>query len=66
MVFYPRDELKYLYYIDLNNNYDSKKISFLQEMKKDLTNNNILIENKQFKEYFFLDILSYFARKNKK
>lgn len=46
-----KEYLKYLYYIDLNNNYDSKKISFLQEMKKDLTNNNILIENKQFKEY---------------
>lgn len=43
--------LKYLYVIDIDKEYENKKLNNLKEIKKELINNNLLIENKAFKEY---------------
>ena len=43
--------LKNLYPIDINKNYKSNKLNFLKDLKKELIDNNLLIENKGFKDY---------------
>ena len=43
--------LKNLYPIDINKNYKSNKLNFLKDLKKELIDNNLLIENKVFKDY---------------
>lgn len=40
-----------LYVIDINKNYKAEKLNFLKELKKELIANNLLKENKAFKEY---------------
>ena len=43
--------LKYLYVIDENKIYQNKKINFLQKLKKELIQENLLEYNPAFKEY---------------
>ena len=43
--------LSYMNIIDINKEYKSNKINNLKEIKKDLLTNNLLIENKYFKNY---------------
>ena len=43
--------LNNLYGIDINKNYKSKKLNFLKDLEKELLDNNMLIENKIFKNY---------------
>ena len=43
--------LKNLYVIDISKDYSSPKLKFLQNIKKELLENNLLEENKNFKKY---------------
>ena len=43
--------LKYLYVIDENKNYKSKKLQFLRDLKLDLINNNYLVFSSDFSDY---------------
>ena len=43
--------LKNLYVIDIEKNYKSEKLNFLKDLKLELKNNNLLIENPNFKSY---------------
>jgi len=55
--------LKYLYVIDDNKKYKNKKLIFLQDIKKDLINNNLLIINKAFKsniKKYDIEIKNYY------
>ena len=40
--------LKYLYVIDIDKDYKEKKLNFLKEIKKELLENNLLIEKQSF------------------
>ena len=46
-----KEYLNYLYVIDINKNYKSNKLKFLKDLKIELLNNNLLIENSNFKKY---------------
>ena len=48
---FAKDLIKYLYYINANATYEHQKLIFLQEIKENLTNNNLLKENTLFKTY---------------
>ena len=55
--------LKNLYYIDLNKKYSSSKLEYLKSIKKELLDNNLLIENKYFKKYIEnknIKVLNYY------
>ena len=55
--------LKYLYVIDIDKEYENKKLNNLKEIKKELINNNLLIENKAFKEYLknkVIKVMNYY------
>ncbi len=43
--------LRYMNIIDINKEYKSNKINYLKKIKKDLIDNNLLIENSYFKKY---------------
>ena len=55
--------LKYLYVIEDNKKYQNKKLVFLQDIKKDLINNNLLSFNKAFKnsiKNYDIEIKNYY------
>ena len=55
--------LKYLYVIDINKEYKNNKLNFLKNIKKELIENNLLEENKAFKEYIkykTIKVLNYY------
>ena len=55
--------LKSLYVIDINKNYNSNKLNFLKEMKKELINNKLLTINSNFKNYIKnkkIEIIGYY------
>ena len=46
-----KEYLKNMYYIEIDKDYDSKKIEDLKEIKKDLIENNYLVFNNRFDKY---------------
>ena len=55
--------LNNLYCIDINKKYNSPKLEYLKELKKELLDNNLLIENNIFKEYISnknIKIINYY------
>lgn len=55
--------LNYLYIIDINKIYKSKKLNFLKDLKQELLDNNLLIENTNFKKYISnkeIKVLNYY------
>lgn len=55
--------LKYLYVIDIDKDYKEPKLNFLKEIKKELLENNLLIENKAFREYIKdkkIEVINYY------
>ena len=55
--------LSNLYFIDINKNYSSSKLEYLKSIKKELLDNNLLIENKYFKKYLEnknIKVLNYY------
>ena len=54
--------LNYLYIIDINEQYTEEKLIFLQKLKKELIEKNLLVFNNGFKEYLKdkeIEVLSY-------
>lgn len=55
--------LNNLYFIDINKNYNSSKLEYLKSIKKELLDNNLLLENKYFKKYLKnknIKVLNYY------
>ncbi|MBQ6477098.1 MAG: PD-(D/E)XK nuclease family protein [Bacilli bacterium] len=55
--------LNYLYIIDLNKKYKSKKLNFLKELKQELLDNNLLIVNNNFNKFLSnkeIKVLNYY------
>ena len=55
--------LKNLYAIDISKNYKSDKLVFLQSLKKELIDNNLLIFNKTFRKYISnkeISVINYY------
>ena len=56
--------LKHLYIIDINKQYNSKKLIFLQNLKKELIENNLLKFSPDFSSYlknFSIEVKSYYS-----
>ena len=55
--------LSNLYVIDINKDYNNKKLLFLRDLKKELIDNNLLIFNKLFKDYIkdkTIEVFNYY------
>lgn len=48
---FAQDLINYLYYMNINDKYNEKKLTFLQKIKIELLSNKLLKENSLFKEY---------------
>ena len=56
--------LKYLYVVDIDKKYNNKKLIFLQNLKKELIDNKLLIFHNDFKDYlkdYDIEVRNYYS-----